>query len=306
MKKLLLSLFFMLLFIPVIKAQEYILVPDTVGGNYNHYKIVGFKQDTQHTYLPVIIASIKSGVSMPDTSNASIQKQIVTNTSTVHPDTSNGWIQLELQASLLGLNNNLILELDTVNVATGLLRSINSYQANISSSGATSNNQNTANSHLSAIRGFDSTEVSNMITAAIGNAIHWAIDSVIAQLPNAYYYPHQDSGTVYLTNASPSIWINEGGKYAFMTFTVYDSVSTDTLEVYRNTGSRLIPLPMINCWTLSTDNSIGLLTPTPAGAVVGGGYTTYKSEVYYLNSVEIVLKNVNTVGNVWVHYKFVQ
>jgi len=80
MKKLLLSLFFMLLFIPVIKAQEYILVPDTVGGNYNHYKIVGFKQDTQHTYLPVIIASIKSGVSMSDSSNAWIQKQIAANT----------------------------------------------------------------------------------------------------------------------------------------------------------------------------------------------------------------------------------
>jgi len=163
-------------------------------------------------------------------------------------------------------------------------------------------NANMATSNWQAlIRQAIDSVISVGATSAIQNAIHWAIDSVITYTSNPYYSPHQDSATVYLTNAATTIERDIGGKYAFTTCTIFDSASYDTVEAYRFTSGVWIPVPMINCSTGSPDNTANLMVPAV------GQYTTYKpSGIYYINSIKFVLKNYNTVGNVWFHTKSVQ
>jgi len=141
----------------------------------------------------------------------------------------------------------------------------------------------------------------NMATSNWQALIRQAIDSVITYTSNPYYSPHQDSATVYLTNAATTIERDLGGKYAFTTCTIFDSASYDTVEAYRFTSGVWIPVPMINCSTGSPDNTANLMVPAV------GQYTTYKpSGIYYINSIKFVLKNYNTVGNVWFNTKSVQ
>jgi hypothetical protein len=260
MKKLTLFLFFMLLFIPVIKAQNTILIPDSVQGNYNHYKTLGTQNDSLHINMPVKIMGIKSGVSMSDTTNLWIQKLM-----------------------------------------------------------ATSANQNTSNTHLSNIRGSDSTIAANVSTKALQQSIWTAVDSIIsAQISqatannqmlirqsldslmllqsNPYYYAHQDSVQKYLAVGDSILYDTTlAGKYAFTRCCIYDSVSTDSLQFQVVRNNIWTAFPMYN---LNTGGIEVTMTPTP------GQYTFYKPNgVYYFIKVRVIKMNKNAVGNIFCELK---